>query len=47
MQKELALDFFDLTIRQDESAAARLSTNRYVDDGLMLETRNIYSLDRQ
>ena len=41
MQKELALAFFDLTIRQDESAKARLLDNRYEADGLTLETRNI------
>ena len=41
MQKELALAFFDLTIRQDESAKARLLDNRYKADGLMLESRNL------
>ncbi len=40
MQKELALDFFDLTIREDASARPRLLENRYVSDGLTLESRN-------
>lgn len=40
MQKELALDFFDFTIRQDASAGERLKTNRFAADGLTLETRN-------
>lgn len=41
MQKELALAFFDLTIRQDESAKSRLLDNRYAADGLTLESRNM------
>jgi predicted dienelactone hydrolase len=40
MQKELALAFFDLTIREDESARARLLENRYQAEGLTLESRN-------
>ena len=40
MQRELALDFFDATIRRDASAESRLKTNRYERDGLALETRN-------
>ena len=40
MQKELALAFFDLTIREDESARARLLENRYESEGLTLESRN-------
>ncbi len=40
MQKELALDFFDLTIRQDVSAKDRLLENRYEAEGLVLESRN-------
>ena len=40
MQKELALDFFDLTIREDESARPRLLNNRYQAEGLTLESRN-------
>ena len=41
MQKELALNFFDLTIRQDASAKTRLLNNRYAADGLTLEFRNL------
>ena len=40
MQRELALDFFDATLRADASAVTRLRTNRYAADGLTLETRN-------
>jgi dienelactone hydrolase len=40
MQQELALDFFDLTIREDESARPRLLNNRYQAEGLSLESRN-------
>ena len=40
MQKEMALDFFDMTIRQDASAGERMKINRYQSDGLVLETRN-------
>jgi dienelactone hydrolase len=40
MQKELALAFFDLTIREDESARTRLLENRYQAEGLTLESRN-------
>jgi hypothetical protein len=40
MQMEMALDFFDMTIRQDASAGARLKENRYESEGLLLETRN-------
>ncbi len=40
MQEELALDFFDLTIREDESARSRLLNNRYQAEGLTLESRN-------
>ena len=35
-----ALAFFDLTIRQDESAKQRLLDNQYEANGLTLETRN-------
>ena len=41
MQQELALAFFDLTIRQDESAKERLLQNRYESQGLVLESRNL------
>lgn len=41
MQKELALNFFDLTIRHDESAKSKLMENRYQDKGLALESRNL------
>ncbi len=40
MQKELALAFFDLTIRQKDAAEDRLLDNRYETDGLVLESRN-------
>lgn len=40
VQKELALAFFDLTIREDESALSRLLDNRHSGDGLTLESRN-------
>lgn len=40
IQQELALAFFDLTIRQDESAKRRLLSNPYADQGLTLESRN-------
>ena len=41
MQKELALDFFDLTIRDDAAARERLGKNRYAEAGLTLELRNL------
>lgn len=41
MQRELALDFFDATIRGDQSAKSRLTDNPYTADGLVLETRNL------
>ena len=40
MQRELALAFFDVTIRQDLSALRRLKENKYESQGLALETRN-------
>lgn len=40
MQRELALDFFDLTIRKDAGALERLGTNDYADQGLTIELRN-------
>jgi len=40
MQQELALAFFDVTIRADASAKERLLSNRYRDQGLILESRN-------
>jgi len=40
MQRELALAFFDLTIREDTSARSRLLENRYRDEGLIIESRN-------
>ena len=40
MQKELALAFFDLTIREDGEAQTRLLDNRYANQGLTLESRN-------
>jgi dienelactone hydrolase len=40
MQRELALAFFDLTIREDASARSRLLENRYRGDGLIIESRN-------
>ena len=40
MQRELALDFFDLTIREVASALERLATNDYADQGLTIELRN-------
>ena len=40
MQRELALAFFDLTIREDQSAHKRLLENRYKAQGLTLESRN-------
>lgn len=40
MQKELALAFFDVTIREDHAAKARLLENRYTSQGLILESRN-------
>jgi dienelactone hydrolase len=40
MQKELALDFFDLTIREDDAALDRLGNNDYADQGLTIELRN-------
>ncbi len=40
MQRELALEFFDLTVRGDESARAKLADNPYADQGLALELRN-------
>ena len=40
MQRELALNFFDLTIREDADALERLGTNKYADQGLTIELRN-------
>lgn len=40
MQQELALDFFNLTIREDETARSRLLDNQYDADGLTIEARN-------
>jgi hypothetical protein len=40
MQKEKTLAFFDLTLRQDESATERLMDQSYEADGLRLEFRN-------
>ena len=40
MQKELALAFFDVTIREDHAAKTRLLENRYTSQGLILESRN-------
>ena len=41
MQQELALAFFDLTIKQDQSARQRLLDNRHESYGLTLESRNL------
>jgi hypothetical protein len=40
MQKEKALAFFDLTIRQDSSARGDLLNQDYRSQGLILEARN-------
>jgi dienelactone hydrolase len=40
MQKELALAFFDVTIRDDDGALQRLQKNNYESQGLELELRN-------
>jgi dienelactone hydrolase len=40
MQQELALAFFEVTIRENKAAKERLLDNRYRDQGLMLESRN-------
>lgn len=40
MQKELALAFFDVTIRENELAKRKLLENRYEAEGLTLESRN-------
>ncbi len=40
MQRELALNFFDLTIREDTDALERLGTNEYAAHGLTIELRN-------
>jgi dienelactone hydrolase len=40
MQKELALAFFDLTIREDNGAKTRLLDQRFARQGLALESRN-------
>lgn len=40
MQRELALNFFDLTIRGDAMALDRLRRNDYDDQGLTIELRN-------
>ena len=40
MQKEMALDFFDLTIRRDKRGGERLKNNHYESNGLVLEMRN-------
>ncbi len=41
IQRDKALAFFDLTIRQDPSARQRLIDDRYESDGLALEWRNL------
>jgi len=41
LQKELALAFFDFTIRLDESANKILINNQYKDYGLILESKNL------
>ena len=41
IQRDKALAFFDLTIRQDPSARERLIDGRYESDGLKLEWRNL------
>ncbi len=41
MQQELALAFFDLTMKQDQSARQRLLDNRHESYGLTLESRNL------
>lgn len=43
IQKEKALAFFDLTVRGDDSAKARLLDDRFADQGLTLEARNLES----
>jgi dienelactone hydrolase len=40
MQAELAIDFFDATIRRDRSAITRLTNDRYRANGLAIEIRN-------
>lgn len=40
IQQEKALAFFDLTIRQDSSARARLLDQKYADQGLTLEAKS-------
>ncbi|NNL51589.1 MAG: prolyl oligopeptidase family serine peptidase [Woeseiaceae bacterium] len=41
IQKEKALQFFDLMIRGDGSARTDLLENQFVEDGFVLETRNL------
>ncbi|MCY3639575.1 MAG: acetylhydrolase, partial [Gammaproteobacteria bacterium] len=41
IQRDKALAFFDLTIRQDPSARERLTDGRYEGEGLELEWRNL------
>jgi hypothetical protein len=40
MQQEMALAFFDVTIRQEQSALADILDQRYQHQGLTLEARN-------
>jgi hypothetical protein len=40
IQKELALDFFDLFVKGDEAARNRMKHGPYGNGGLELETRN-------
>jgi len=42
IQKELALAFFDVTLRNDATAKTRLLDNRYKTQGLTLESRNFH-----
>jgi len=41
MQRVKALQFFDLFIRGDSTARSRLLDNRFAEDGLILEARNL------
>lgn len=41
IQKEKALAFFDLTVRGDASAKARLMSDQFANQGLTLEARNL------
>ena len=47
MQKEKALAFFDLTIRQDASAKDALLDDSYASQGLTLEARNMPGSSRE